>query len=380
MSITKRSLRPLGSRILCVVLPVLILSACSEKPEKPEVVRPVFAMQLVDAGSILQRSFPGRARAASELNRSFRVSGPLITFPVKVGDKVSQGDILARIDPTDFENVQKSLQGQLAREQANQTRAQADFRRVDNVFKTDPGATSEAALDRTRQMRDSAIATVSSVQARVKEASDQLSYTYLKAPFNGVVVETYAENFETVVAGQPILRLLDASQIEFVINVPENLISYAPYVEDVQLTFDAFSDTKIPASISEIGKEASQATRTYPVTLLMQQPEGVNILPGMAGEALIVGSLPKNSSRSGTEVPATAVFTAGEMKDSYVWVIDEASNTLSQRKVQIRGMSQFGILIDGEVNVGDWIVTKGVNSLQEGQKVRRLGQEKDRGA
>ena len=74
--------------------------------------------------------------------------------------------------------------------------------------------------------------------ASLTTARDQLSYTELKAPFDGVVVETYVENFETVVAKQPIARLLNPSSIEFVINVPENLIGLAPNVETIEVEED----------------------------------------------------------------------------------------------------------------------------------------------
>jgi multidrug efflux pump subunit AcrA (membrane-fusion protein) len=56
------------------------------------------------------------------------------------------------------------------------------------------------------------------------------------------------------------------------ISVPESLISYAPYVERTTVTFDAFPGFEVPAMIKEIGREASQATRTYPVPLIMGQP------------------------------------------------------------------------------------------------------------
>lgn len=59
------------------------------------------ALKVADASGLLERAFPGRARASQEVNLSFRVSGPLITLPVEVGDKVQADDVLARIDPND---------------------------------------------------------------------------------------------------------------------------------------------------------------------------------------------------------------------------------------------------------------------------------------
>lgn len=357
---------------LWLLIPVLLLIACEQPTTKSTPPRLVNAMRIADTSGLTERSFPGRARASQEVNLSFRVSGPLITFPVSVGDEVKVGDVLARIDPTDFETKLATLEGQLQREQARAKRAQADLTRLQNIFKKDPGATSQTAIDRALQARDSARAEVRSLEASVQNARDQLSYTELKAPFDGIVVETYVENFETVVAKQPILRILDPSSIEFVVHVPENLISLAPYVTGSRVTFDALPGIEIPAQIKEIGKEASQATRTYPVTLVMEQPEGAEILPGMAGQASITSRPPQDSALVGIQIPATAVFTDADRSKNFVWIVDESTATLTRREVEVGTLGRFGVLIKSGINPGEWIVTKGVHSVKEGEKVRIL--------
>ena len=94
------------------------------------------------------------------------------------------------------------------------------------------------------------------------------------------------ENFEDVQNKQAILRLLDDSKIEMIIDIPEHLIINAAYVKDAFVVFDAFPGREIAATIKEIGTEASSTTRTYPVTLIMDQPEDIRILPGMTGGRL----------------------------------------------------------------------------------------------
>jgi multidrug efflux pump subunit AcrA (membrane-fusion protein) len=125
--------------------------------------------------------------------------------------------------------------------------------------------------------------------------------------------------------------------------------------------------------IKQISKEASQATRTYPVTLAMQQPEGGNILPGMAGEALLEADLPEESARLGIQVPTTALFTEDDIEKSYVWVIDQATNTLERREVQTGDLSEFGILIKSGLQAGEWVVVAGTTLLSAGEEVSILG-------
>jgi RND family efflux transporter MFP subunit len=348
------------------------VSGCGAEPPPQSVPRQVYALQIVDANALAERSFPGRARAGQEVNSSFRVSGPLIEFPVDVGDELKAGELLARIDPRDFVNRLNALIGQLEREIANQTRASADLRRIENIRRKDPGATSESIVDRRRQLSASADAAVRSLEASVESARDQLSYTYLNAPFDGVIVDKYVENFETVLARQPILRLLNPSSIEMIVQVPENLISLAPYVEAVSVTFDALSGIEVSADIKEIGREATQSTRTFPVTLVMDQPEGAEILPGMAGSATIISRPPDDSGLVGIEVPMTAVFTGEEAGKKYVWIIDADHNTLSRTEVTLGVLTRIGVMIDTGIGPGDTIVTKGVHTLSEGETVRIL--------
>lgn len=353
-----------------LILMGLLLSGCEPAPPPKEVVPLVPAIMVADVQDVAASDFPGRARAGQEVNLSFRVTGPLIELPVSVGDEVAKGDVVAHIDPKDYLNALGTAEGALQAAQATARKAEADYTRIQNVFKEDPGATSETAIDLTRAARNSARATVKSLTSTYEATKDQVAYTTLKAPFSGVVVETYVENFETVIAKQPVLRLLDATSIEFIINVPENLISFAPYVNSVNVTFDALPDVVIPAKIKEIGKEASRATRTYPVTLVMEQPKGTEILPGMAGKAKVKATLPEGATQVGMQLPATAIFTQDDPQKSYVWVIDDASRTLQRREVQPGKLSNHGIIIRSGIKPGEWIVTKGVHSVREGQKVR----------
>jgi RND family efflux transporter MFP subunit len=191
------------------------------------------------------------------------------------------------------------------------------------------------------------------------------------------MVATYVENFEFVQAQQPIVRLLDPSSIEFDIFVPESLIVYAPYVQSATVRFDAYPDLEVGATIKEISKEASQATRTYPVTLLMDVTAGIEILPGMAGKATILAELPEGSEEVGTEIPATAVFASNNLGTSYVWVVDETNKTISRREIGVGKLTDFGILVKSGLEAGEWIVFKGVNSLNDGQKVRIIADDSE---
>jgi len=337
-----------------VIVVALGVGGCGEEkaPEK-SVVRPVRAIKVADATQLAQRSFPGQAKATREINLSFRVGGPLIVLP----------------------NDMQNAQGHRERAKADLTRAQADYDRVLNIQREEPGATSQAEVDRKRQERDTAKANIKSHEASVAAAKDQVRYTYLKASFNGTVVANYVENFQAVRAKQPIVRLLDDSRIEMIINIPEQFIPYAPQVKRVFVRFDSFPDLEIAATIKEIGSEASQTTRTYPVTLIMDQPKGKKILPGMAGRTLrveIEGETPQRLATSGIDVPVSAVFSPDESGKSYVWVIDVKAKTVKRREVEAGKLTDRGLQVLKGLKPGEWIATAGTHYLREGQQVELL--------
>jgi len=359
-------------RVLPVLLTAMVLSSCSEEPvQEKELIRPVRAIQVSVQAEGSGRSFPGTAKATQEVDLSFRVGGPLITFPVDIGDRVKTGDVLASIDPRDYEVELDNARGQLNRAEANAKRAQADYDRELNILAQDAGATSQAAVDRKEANRDQARAEIRSLKASVSAAKDRLRYTKLKAPYDGVVVNTLVENFETVVPRQKIVRVLDDSWIEMIVNIPENLISLVPDIEDIRVRFDPYPDRSLEAKIKEIGNEASKTTRTYPVTLIMEQPEDIKILPGMAGTA--TGTLPVSGTGDQSDkpvVPIGAVFTPDTQKRDHVWVIDEKSGNVKLRVVKTGNLTPSGIQIIDGLDIGEWIAIAGVHTLREGQEVR----------
>jgi RND family efflux transporter MFP subunit len=352
----------------------MTLSACERgAPVAEEPVRPVRAIKVGEAGPLADRSFPGKARAHNEADLSFRVSGPLIVLPNDIiGREYEEGEVISRIDPRDYEVKVTDIEAQLARARASAKRAASEYKRELNMFKEDPGATSQTALDRKSAQRDQTVADVKSLSASLDAAQDQLDYTYLKAPFDGKVVQQYVQNFEDVRAKQAIARLLDTSRIEMVVNIPENMISNAPYVTNIRVHFDAFKERAIPAVIKEIGAEASKTTRTYPVTLLMDQPEDIKILPGMAGRATADQETVEASKLHGITVPISAIFSPEQNGKRYVWVFDEQATTVSRREVISGELTDYGVQVREGLKPGEWVVTAGVSYLTEGQTVKLL--------
>jgi RND family efflux transporter MFP subunit len=406
----------------------LFTSGCEKEVATVEkLVRPVKALKVADVDTFQGIKYNGIAAATREVDLSFRVGGPMIARPGNVGDEVKKGQIVALIDPRDYEVRLRTAEAQLSRvkatlqamrkarpedisraqakvnsAQSQVTLAMSEYNRIMRIKKRDPGAVSGSMVDRAVSNRDTAQASLRSaneelritkvgarkedilakeaeIQSLISEVDarkDQLSYTYLKTPFDGIITKTYVEAFEDVLPKFPVVRILDPAKIEMWVDVPENLISLAPYVDKVWVRFDALG-VEVPAEVKEVGSEASQTTRTFPVNLIMDQPKGAKILPGMAGVARYTLKLPQDARASEFLIPVTAVFTDPEKEKSYVWLIDESAMTVTRHEIIPGKLTGRGLKVQG-IQPGQWIAVAGVELLREGQKVTMLEYGKSR--
>ncbi|WP_170783397.1 efflux RND transporter periplasmic adaptor subunit [Ruegeria lacuscaerulensis] len=360
-----------GRRIFQLpALTLLALAACREeevsKTELPP--RPVLSIVVADVESVRQATYPGRAQAVREVNIAFEVPGKILARPSDVGTTVKQGDVLAALDSDPYVARVHALEGQRAALVATLENAKTELTRREQLAQND--FVAQARVDDQIALVRATEFNIDAVEGQLDEARLNLGYTTLEAPFDGAVSNTYAERFQNVTAGQPVLRLLDTSRIEMEIAVPESLINLEEYVEAIEVEYASLPGVKIEAQIARVGNEASESTRTYPVTIVMEQPEGAEIQPGMAGRATALVRLPEDYAQTGIQVPASAVFSPNTSSgdEAFVWVIDPETSTVSATPVTVTSFADRGLLVTG-LEPGARIATAGVNTLQEGQEV-----------
>jgi RND family efflux transporter MFP subunit len=329
-----------------------LMAGCSSKEEAPAPIRPVRTMLVQAGASFGGRIFPGRAEAVQAVDIAFEVQGQLVQRPVKVGEVVEQGQLLAQLDARDYQTDLESAQAKLERAKAYRNR----------INKAAVGAVSEQDRTDAQAQYD-----VAAANLRLKQKA--LADTKMVAPFAGTISATYVENHQNVRAKQVVIRLIDMTEIELKIDVPETLVTRVASLQDITVTFDAFPDKPLPATVKEIGKEASTTTRTYPVTLVMAQPDDIELLPGMTGQARGRPGDVDPATSDTFEIAGSAVFE--EAGKHYVWVVDETTMTVARQAVETLEVNAVGLLVKG-VAAGQRVVTAGVHYLSEGQQVRLL--------
>lgn len=349
----------LKTTLLALSITLAFAGCGKEEVSKKEIIRPVRTLEIGVKDAFTMRKYPGKAEAADSVTMAFELSGKLKDLPVDVGDFVKRGQKVASLDPRDFEN-------QLEKAQAELKRAKALYDRMDKAAKSNAVSAQELS---------NAQASYESAQASYKIAKKAVEDTKLIAPYDAIVVATFFKNYSNVNAKQNILRLVDPTNIEMTVQIPEDIIQYAKKGLDVVVQFDAFPNVHIPAKVSEVGAEASSATRTYPVTLLMKQPKEVTILPGMSGKAWVSQDIQKqyNTKKELLEVPIDALVSKPD-GTSFVWVltVDETGvGPVKSVPVQLGDITKTGVMVKG-LEKGLVVVTAGAHVLKEGQKVRLL--------
>jgi RND family efflux transporter MFP subunit len=340
-----------------------IVAGCGEEP--PPFVPPP---QLVDTVMLegpetgTGRNLPATVQAHQKAVLAFQVSGPLVKLPVKEGDIVEKGALLAQIDPRDFQN-------QVNARKAIVDEAYKQFKRYEQLLKT-----KTVPQDQFEEQK----ARYEIAAAESKQAEKDLDDTRLRAPFDGLISKRYVENFQNVKEKEPVVLLEQVSQLDVVVQVEEQVLASLEPNEKVlgaeagTIAFQAIPGKEFPATVKEYRTQAEADTQTYKVTFTLPAPKEATILPGMT--AAFTPSGKRIQRTASYDLPVSSVITDGD-GNPYVWLVDRESMTVSKRPVKVGQMTGSQIRVLEGLKTGDEVVTAGASYLAEGYTIRLRDRE-----
>lgn len=412
-----------GRCVTASLVCVLLGSSCSRKaPPAAELARPVKTMVVTQGGDSRLRTFPGRVEASKQVELTFQVAGLIVSLPVREGQKVAKGDVVAQLRQDDFKARLAALQGQLDRSRADlqslmggvrpeerlrleaQLRsteatlanARSEFRSAEQLIRTRAISRleferAETAVSVARENMESARQTleaglmareedvqameavVRGLEGQVVEANLQLTDSTLRAPYDGVIAQRFVEQGQNVRAQQPVVQFQNVAEIDIVVDVPEAVMVADLRAADIlqlEAEFSAAPGLRFPVYIKEVAQRADPVTQTFGVRVAMQVPEGINLLPGMS--ATVSLTYRRASILGGRiTVPVSAVFKSPS-GEQVAWVLG-ADQTVSRRPVTLGEPSGTRVEIATGLETGDRIAVAGVAFLRDGMKVRDLG-------
>lgn len=339
--------------ILCrmAVCAVVCISVCGcgESKKESESVRQV-RIEVVEQGrEAAERVFPARVVASEKVGMAFKIGGTLKRVCVGEGDAVRKGMLIAELDSRDYE-----LQADATR--AEYEGVKADAERAMTLF-ADSVATA-ADYDKARYGLER-------VKAKYENAKNMLADTRLYAPYDGVVERRLFDPPAVVGAGMPVLTLFSSGIPEVEIFVPASVSSRLADAVRFEARFD-FTDTAVPLKLIGVNPNAN-ANQLYKVRLSL--PSDMEERPAVGMSAMVDVTLRSDDNSANVSVPAGAVFEKDG--ESRVWIYE--GGKVASRKVRLGALHIDGsATIESGLSVGDSIVTAGVGSLTEGQRVRPL--------
>jgi RND family efflux transporter MFP subunit len=301
----------------------------------------------------------GRIQSRYVSSVGFEVGGRLTSRDVDVGAVVRKGQKLAQLSAVDYQNKVTAAEAELTAAKAAVAQAEPQEERYRILLAKQ--ITTKPIYENSLKALQSAEAQVQSAEANLRIAKNQLSYTELRAPDDGVVTATAADPGQVVGAGQKVVEISRSSEREAVFAVASEHVAHAKLGMPVKVWLQRRSEIVVIGSIRQISPEADSTTGTYEVKVALPSPP-----PEMRLGAVVVG----RAEIEGPEVmsvPSNALLQSGD--GPQVWVVAE-DGTVHRRAVELLEFSADSVVVSRGLSAGEKVVTAGVNSLAEGRPVK----------
>lgn len=325
-----------------LVVAMALLAGCGAQEEPATTVVSAAPARTIQASVVevkptmvpIRVEVTGQVAAMFQATLSSRIQGTIETLLVREGTQVSKGQVLIRLDSRD-------LQADLARVHAEIENAKAHLDRMNQLYAQD--AVSKQEMENaTRAYRVA--------EANRKAVEAQLSYTTVKAPFDGVITEKHVEAGELASPGQPLLKMEDPWRLRLEATVAEGDLKALSRGDKIPVMIDAFGDQVLSGTITHILPAGDPRTHTFMVKL--ELPKIAGLKAGMFGRfPLDKGATPC------LLVPSTAIVERGELTSLFVVGEDHVARL---RWVKTgRHFDQKDVEILSGLNEGERVMTDG---------------------
>lgn len=348
------------SQMLLGLLALGALAACSKSEEKPpEIIRPVLSV-VIQPRTTQIYGFAGSVEPQVSADLAFRLLGRVVSRDVKVGDIVSKGTTIAALDPTALELAVQAATAELSNAEAQFANAAASEERQRQLLAS--ANTTQAVFDTAQQARKAAEASVERAKAALAKSQEQLGYARLFSDFDGVVTAVGAEVGQTVSAGQTVVTVARSDLREAVVDIPDQLTGDLTAGTPFQVILQSLPTIETQAKLREIAPQAEGSTRTRRVKLTLTDPPQAFRLGSTVTATRVTKVAPT------IELPISALLEKNGADK--VWIVDPQTSSVSAKEIKVAAKGAATFTVTEGLEAGTRVVTAGVHSLSEGQKVK----------
>ena len=342
------------------------LTACKEKTEIIEVVRPIKTITVSEQAAEQIRKFSGQVAAVDSSGLSFQVGGQVQYVEVDIGDHVKKGQMLAALDPEPYQLDVDATEAELVRARDNVTQTNSEYERQKRIF--EQGAGAERYVEVAEYQYKAAKSAVDYQIAKLDLARRNLRKTKLPSPYDGVIAWRSVEPNEEVPAGKKILEINATGEMEVELAIPETTVGRIHIDDPATITFPTLPGESAKGRISFIGGAAVKAS-AFPVKVVLIDPNE-KVKPGMTAEATL--TVKDENRKPGYLVPIQALLPSPEPDRGYAFVYDAQTSTVKKTPVRSHGTDNKKVIVDEGLAAGDIIAVAGVSFLADGMKVKLM--------
>lgn len=237
---------------------------------------------------------------AHQADVASQASGRVMAVMVRPGDTVNEGDVLAQIDRATLE-----LQLNQQRATADATRAQLvssrqQLERTEELARQ--GLTSPSALEQARSANAALEANLTALESAVESAELALANATVKAPLSGIVASRSVDPGQTIQAGTPLFNIVNLDQMEFDAAASVNSSARVAAGQSATISVTGLDGREFAGSVSRVNPVAVSGTRTVPIYIALDNPEGA-----LRGGMFATGFIVVNEQADALAVPASAL-------------------------------------------------------------------------
>jgi RND family efflux transporter MFP subunit len=350
-----------------VVCGVLLVAACGKRAPTAPAPRPVVSASVHPDSTAASTTFPGDVQPRYSTPLSFRVAGKIIERSVRLGDDVKAGQIVARLDPSDYDKNLTSARAQL---DAAQHRYQFAKQQLDrDTAQANANLIARSQLEQTQDSYASADAARTQAQQQLALAENQRRYADLIATHAGVITAENADTGQNVQAGQAVYNLAWSGDVDVVCDLPESAIAGLRAGAVARVSLPALPGRAYTAHVRELAAAADPQSRTWRVNLTLDHPDAAVRLGMTANVTLPQGAAGAGAQPGATTftIPATALFHDAD--SPALWIV-RSDNVLELRRITVSRYDARTITVSAGLANGERIVLQGVHTVNAGEKVR----------
>jgi HlyD family secretion protein len=309
---------------------------------------------------------------------SAKIQGKVAEVNFEEGQKVKTGDIVARLDDSNYLAILRQFQAQARQAKVALDNAAPSYARYQAL--NAQGAISAEDVQGKRTLYDNARTQYDVAQAAVALAEANLRDTLVRAPFDGIVTVKVAQVGEVVAPSAAgggstrtgIMTIVDMSSLEVQVDVSENYIERVEAGGAAIIHLDAYPDLDIPGSVIAIIPTADQSKGTVAVRVAIKTKDS-RILPQMAARVSFMTAPEKNAGPvvARVTVPPAAVIANG--KTGTVFVLKD-DGTVEKRDVALGLKTAQAVTVLSGISAGDRLAGDGLDKLHDGDRVKILEQ------